>query len=104
LFATSVSTRSEWLMAVTNVVVGVQVERVGPPAGVINITLGLLLLLVLWNRRQRRNRERPATAGAKSGALRDALARRMRDLAIPVPAGRCLVARAPTRSPSPRSR
>jgi membrane protein implicated in regulation of membrane protease activity len=83
LLAASVLTRSLWLVAVTNVVVGIQVDRAGPPAGVINITLGLLLLLVLWNRRQRRNRERPETAGAKSGALRDTLARRMRDLAIP---------------------
>jgi membrane protein implicated in regulation of membrane protease activity len=86
LLAASVLTRSLWLVVVTNVVVGIQVERAGPPAGVINITLGLLLLLVLWNRRQRRNRERPETAGAKSRALRDALARHMRDLAIPDPA------------------
>jgi hypothetical protein len=85
LLAVSVLTRSQWLLAVTSVVVGVQIERAGPPAGVINITLGLLLLLVLWNRR-RRDRERPAAAGAKSRALRDALARRMRDRAIPVPA------------------
>jgi hypothetical protein len=86
LLAALVLTRSQWLLAATSVVVGVQIERAGPPAAVINITLGLLLLLVLWNRRQRRNRQRPATAGAKSGALRDALARRMQDLAIPVPA------------------
>lgn len=86
LLAASVLTRSLWLLAVTSVVVGVQIERAGPPAGVINVTLGLLLLRVLWNRRQRRNRARPATAGAKSRALRDALARRMRDHAIPVPA------------------
>lgn len=86
LFATWVLTRSQWLMAVTSVVVGVQIERAGPPAGVINITLGLLVLLVLWNRRQRRNRKRPAAVGAKSRALRDALAKRMRDHAVPLPA------------------
>jgi hypothetical protein len=83
LFATSVLTRSQWLMAVTNVLIGVQIERAGPPAGVINIALGLLLL-VSWNRRQRRKREKPAAAGAKSRALRDALVRRMRDHAVPV--------------------
>jgi len=86
LFATWVLTRSQWLMAVTSVVVGVQIERAGPPAGVINITLGLLVLLVLWNRRQRRNRKRPTAVGAKSRALRDALAKRMRDHAVPLPA------------------
>lgn len=83
LFATSVLTRSQWLMAVTNVLIGVQIERAGPPAGVINIALGLLLL-VSWNRRQGRKREKPAAAGAKSRALRDALVRRMRDHAVPV--------------------
>jgi hypothetical protein len=85
LFATSVFTRSEWLMAVTNVVVGVQVERAGPPAGVINITLGVLLLLNSWNRR-RRKRKGAAAVGARSMALRDALARNMWDRVIPVPA------------------
>jgi hypothetical protein len=63
LFATSVLTRSEWLIAATNVVIGIQIECAGPPAGVINITIGLLLL-VHWNRRQRRGRGQP-TAGAK---------------------------------------
>ena len=64
LFATSVLTRSQWLMAVTCVVTGVQVERAGPPAGVINITLGLLLLLLLlWSRRRHRKRERTSAAG-----------------------------------------
>lgn len=86
LFATSVLTRSQWLMAVTCLVTGVQVERAGPPAGVINITLGLLLLLLLWSRRRRRKREGTSAAGAKSRALRDALVRHMRDHAIPVPA------------------
>jgi hypothetical protein len=85
LFATSVFTGSDWLLAVTNLLIGVEAERSGPPAGVISITLGLLLLL-FWNRRRRRKRERPAAAGAKSRALRDAVVRRMRDHAIPVPA------------------
>ena len=84
MFAASVFTRSEWLIAVTNVAIGAQVERAGPPAGVINITVGVLLLL--WNWRQRRNPGRPAAAGAKSRALRDALIRHMRDRSVPVPA------------------
>jgi hypothetical protein len=85
-FATSLLTRSQWLMAFTCVVIGVQIERAGPPAGVINITLGVLLLLVWWNRRRRRKREKPAAVGAKSRALRDALVRGMRDRVAPVPA------------------
>lgn len=83
LLATSVLARSQWLMAVTSVLIGVQIERAGPPAAVINIALGLLLL-VSWNRRQHRKREKPAAAGAKSRALRDALVGRMRDHAVPV--------------------
>jgi MYXO-CTERM domain-containing protein len=86
LFAASLLTGSDWLLAVTNLLIGVEAERSGPPAGVISITLGLLLLLLLWNRRRRRKRERPAAAGVKSRALRDAVVRRMRDHAIPVPA------------------
>jgi hypothetical protein len=86
LFAASLLTGSHWLMAVTNIVIGIQIERCGPPAGVISITLGLLLLLVSWTRRRGRRREGVAAAGAKSRALRDALARRMRDRAIPAPA------------------
>ena len=86
LFAASVLSGSDWLMAVTNLVIGAEIERSGPPAGVISITLGLLLLLVSWNRRRRRKHEEPAAAGAKSRALRDALVRRMRNLSIPVPA------------------
>jgi MYXO-CTERM domain-containing protein len=86
LFAASVLTGSDWLFAVTNLLIGVEAERSGPPAGVISITLGLLLLLLLWSRRRRRKREGTAAAGAKSRALRDALVSRMRDLAIPVPA------------------
>ena len=54
LFAVSVLARSQWLLAVTCLVIGVQIERAGPPAGVINITLGVLLLLASWNRRRRR--------------------------------------------------
>jgi uncharacterized protein (TIGR03382 family) len=86
LFAAAVLTRSDWLMGVTSVVIGVQVERAGPPGGVINITLGLLLLLFLWRRRRHRKREGTPAAGARSRALRDVLVRRMRDLAVPVPA------------------
>jgi hypothetical protein len=85
LFAASVLTRSAWLMAVTNVVVGIQLERAGPPAGVISITLGLLLVLVSWNRRQRRKRKGAQAPGARPRALRDALARHMRDRAVSVP-------------------
>jgi MYXO-CTERM domain-containing protein len=85
LFATSVLTGSDWLLAVTNLLIGVEAERSGPPAGVISLTLGLLLVLLLW-RRRRRKREGTATGGAKSRALRDALVKRIRDLAIPVPA------------------
>jgi hypothetical protein len=83
LFAVSVLAGKDWMMAVTSLVIGVQIERSGPPGGVINITLGLLLLLVVWNRR-RRKRGGAAAAGAKSRALRDALARHMRNRAIPV--------------------
>jgi hypothetical protein len=86
LFAASVFTGSGWLLALTNLVIGVEVERSGPPGGVISITLGLLLLLASWNRRKGRKREGTAAAGAKSRALRDALVRRMHDHAIPAPA------------------
>ena len=84
LFATSMLARSQWLLAVTCLVIGVQIERAGPPAGVINITLGVLLLLVSWNRRRRRGK--PAAVGAKARAVRDALVRHMRDRTVPVPA------------------
>lgn len=87
LFAVSVLARSQWLLAVTCLVIGVQIERAGPPAGVINITLGvLLLLLVSWNRRRRRRRGKPAAVGAKARAARDALVRHMRDRTAPAPA------------------
>ena len=33
LFAVSVLARSQWLLAVTCLVIGVQIERAGPPAG-----------------------------------------------------------------------
>jgi hypothetical protein len=80
-----VLTRSGVLLAVTNLVIGVQVDLSGPPGGIISITLGLLLL-ASWNRRRRRKGQGAAGPGAKSRALRDALARRMRDQAIPVQA------------------
>lgn len=86
LFAVSVLARSRWLLAVTCLVTGVQIERAGPPAGVINITLGVLLLLASWNRRRRRKRGQPAAVGAKARAARDALVRHMRDRAVPLPA------------------
>ena len=86
LFAVSVLARSQWLLAVTCLVIGVQIERAGPPAGVINITLGVLLLLVSWNRWRRRRRGKSAAVGAKAKAVRDALVRHMRDRAVPVPA------------------
>ena len=85
LFAVSVLARSQWMLAVTCLVIGVQIERAGPPAGVINITLGVLLLLASWNRR-RRGRGKPAAVGAKARAARDALFRHMRDRAVPLPA------------------
>ena len=86
LLAVSVLARSRWLLAVTCLVIGVQIERAGPPAGVINITLGVLLLLVSWNRRRRRRRGKPTAVGAKARAVRDALVRHMRDHAVPLPA------------------
>ena len=86
LFAVSVLARSQWLLAVTCLVIGVQIERAGPPAGVINITLGVLLLLASWNGWRRRRRGKPAAVGAKARAARDALVRRMRDRAVPLPA------------------
>jgi hypothetical protein len=86
LFAVSVLARSQWLLAVTCLVIGVQIERAGPPAGVINIMLGVLLLLASWNRRRRRRRGQPAAVGAKARAVRDALVRRMRGRVVPVPA------------------
>jgi hypothetical protein len=85
LLAVSVLARSRWLLAVTCLVIGVQIERAGPPAGVINITLGAMLLLDSWNRR-RRGRGKAAAAGAKARAARDALVRHMRDRAVPLPA------------------
>jgi hypothetical protein len=84
LFTVSVLAGKDWMMAVTSLVIGVQIERSGPPGGVINITLGLLLLLVVWNRR--RKRKGTVAVGAKSRALRDALVRRMRDRVILIPA------------------
>jgi hypothetical protein len=84
MFTVSVLAGKDWMMAVTSLVIGVQIEHSGPPGGVINITLGLLLLLVVWNRR--RKRKETVAAGAKSRALRDALVRRMRDRVILVPA------------------
>ena len=84
LFAVSVLARSQWLLAVTCLVIGVQIERAGPPVGVIDITLGVLLL-VSWNRR-RRSRGKPAAVGAKARAARDALIRRMRGRVVPLPA------------------
>lgn len=86
LFAVSVLARSQWLLAVTCLVIGVQIERAGPPAGVINITLGVLLLLASWNGWRRRRRGTPAAVGAKARATRDALVRHMRDRAVPLPA------------------
>jgi hypothetical protein len=86
LFAVSVLARSRWLLAVTCLVIGVQVERAGPPAGVINITLGVLLLLASWNRWRRRRHGKPAAVGAKARAARDALVRHMRDRLVPLPA------------------
>jgi len=86
LFATSVLARSQWLLAVTCLVIGVQIERAGPPAGVINITLGVLLLLASWNTWWRRRRGKSAAVGAKARAVRGALVRHMRDRAVPVPA------------------
>jgi hypothetical protein len=85
LFAVSVLARSQWLLGVTCLVIGVQIERAGPPAGVINITLGVLLL-VSWNRRRRRRRGKPTAVGAKARAARDALVRHMRDRTAPAPA------------------
>jgi hypothetical protein len=85
LLTVSVLARSQWLLAVTCLVIGVQVECAGPPAGVIDITLGVLLLLALWNRRRRR-RGRPAAVGAKARAARDALVRPRRARAPPLPA------------------
>ena len=87
LFAVSVLPRSQWLLAVTCLVIGVQIERAGPPAGVINITLGVLLLLVLWNRRRRRKRgagsrraRRPGRCGTRwSGACGTSRSRSRRD-------------------------
>lgn len=86
LFAVSVLARSQWLLAVTCLVIGVQIERAGAPAGLINITLGVLLLLASWNGWRRRRRGKPAAVGAKARAARDALVRRMRDRVVPLPA------------------
>jgi hypothetical protein len=85
LLAVSVLARRRWLLAVTCLVIGIQIERAGPPAGVINITLGVRLLLDSWNRR-RRGRGKAAAVGAKARAARDALVRQMRDRAVPLPA------------------
>jgi hypothetical protein len=86
LFAVSVLAGSDCLLAVTNVVIGVEVALSGAPlGGVLSITLGLSMLLALWNRQRRRKRQGTAVAGAKSRALRDALVRRMRGQAIPIP-------------------
>lgn len=47
---------------------------------------GRTWILAGVGRRRHRRRARPAVAGEKSRLLRDALARRIRDLAVPVPA------------------
>jgi hypothetical protein len=72
LFAVSVLARSQWMLAVTCLVIGVQIERAGPPAGLINITLGVLLLLASWNGWRRRRRGKPAAVGEGQGSERRA--------------------------------
>jgi hypothetical protein len=82
LFAASLVTRRIGLPGVANLVIGIQLS--GPAwGGIINTTLGLLLLHAWWNRRHRRRCGTPAL-GAKFRALRDALARRMQERAIPI--------------------
>ena len=84
LFAASLVTRRIGLLGVANLVIGIGIQLSGPAwGGIINTTLGLLLLHAWWNRRHRRRCGTPAL-GAKFRALRDALARRMQERAIPV--------------------
>jgi membrane protein implicated in regulation of membrane protease activity len=82
LFGVAVLSGRTWVLAVTVLATGAWLWSPAPSASVILFALGSLLLLVAGDRRHRR-RARPAAAGAKSRLLRGALARRMRDLAVP---------------------
>ncbi len=86
LFAASVIVGSDGLLGAANLVIGISIQLSGPAwGGAISTTLGLLLLWTWWNRRRRQQRG-TASLGAKSRALRETLARRMAERAIPAPA------------------
>ena len=77
---------SDGLLGVASAVIGIGIQLDSPWwGGAIPTTLGLLLLWVCWNRPRRRRRGM-AELGAKSRELRDALARRMEERTITLPA------------------
>lgn len=78
--------RSDGLLGAASVVIGIGIQLSSPWwGGAIPAVLGLLLLLAWWNSRWRR-RHGMAGLGARSRELRDALARRMAERTIPLPA------------------
>jgi len=73
-------------LGAANLVTGIGIQLSGPwRAGAIPVMLGLLLLRA-WRNRRRRRRTGTAGPGARSLALPDALARRLADRTIPLPA------------------
>lgn len=84
LFVAPMIVRSLTLIGTANLVIGIGIQLSGPVwGGIINTTLGLLLLYAWWNRRHRRHRGTSAL-GAKSRALREALAKRLQERSVPV--------------------
>jgi membrane protein implicated in regulation of membrane protease activity len=84
LFAAPMIIRSLAVIGAANLVIGIGIQLSGPAwGGTINTTLGLLLLYAWWNRRNRRHRGTSAL-GAKSRALREALAKRLQERSVPV--------------------
>lgn len=86
LLVIGVIVRSDGLLGAANLVTGISLQVSGPWwGGAIPATLGFLLLCV-WRNRRRRRRNGKAAPGARSQALLDALARRVADRTIPLPA------------------
>ena len=63
LFVAAMIVRSLTLIGTANLVIGIGIQLSGPVwGGIINTTLGLLLLYAWWNRRHRRHRRTSALA------------------------------------------